>query len=60
MENVENVAMAEENPVGAKQPIIMPDMYKGDIDEECEDWLEHFNACAEINGWNEATKCRFI
>jgi hypothetical protein len=22
--------------------------------------LEHFNACAEINGWDEATKCRFM
>ena len=60
MEDLQNLAMAEENHVGAKKPIIMPDIYKGDIDEEWEDWLEHFNACAEINCWDEATKCRFM
>lgn len=34
MEDLENLAMAEGNHVGAKKPIIMPDIYKGDIDEE--------------------------
>ena len=41
---------ADEVPAGIKKPVVMPDNFKGEIDEDWQDWLDHFKACADING----------
>lgn len=43
-----------------KNPIVMPDSYKGDLDEDWEDWIANFKACAEINEWDDDLKCKFL
>jgi hypothetical protein len=48
MQDVERLSMAEREH-GIKKPIVMPDVFKGDIEEDWEDWIESFKACAEIN-----------
>lgn len=41
-----------------KRPVIMPDVYNGD--DEWRDWLLQFESCADLNGWDDPTKCKFI
>lgn len=63
MQDLERLAMAENNPpevAGIKKPIVMPDIFKGDVDEDWEEYLEHFESCADINGWDDPTKCKFV
>lgn len=64
LEYLEHLNMADnEGPVAAAgfaKPIIMPDIYRGDVDEDWQDWLDHFKSCAEINGWDNPTKCKFM
>lgn len=38
----------------------MPDVFKGDIEEDWEDWIESFKACADINIWDDTLKCNFL
>ncbi|XP_049529021.1 uncharacterized protein LOC125947782 [Dermacentor silvarum] len=35
-------------------PPRMPEMFHGDPYEDVEDWLEHFERVADVNGWNPA------
>ncbi|XP_064415516.1 uncharacterized protein LOC135357514 [Latimeria chalumnae] len=42
-----------------RQPIFMPEAYSGE-GQEWGDWLEQFEMAAEINGWDEATRLKFI
>lgn len=41
------------------KPIIMPDMFNGS-EEEWEYWYANFENCADINGWDDATKLKFL
>ena len=54
--------MAEaDNPgAGIKKPIVMPDPFHGELDEDWEDWIANFKACAEINEWDDGLKCKFL
>ncbi|CAC5393515.1 unnamed protein product [Mytilus coruscus] len=54
------LAMANAEPAGTKKPVIMPDPFRGEIEEDWKDWLDNFKACAEINGWNDDLKCKFM
>lgn len=42
------------------RPIIMPDSFTGEDDEEWDDWLSGFEACASVNKWNPKIKCQFL
>ena len=59
MQDVERLSMAEREH-GIKKPIVMPDVFKGDIEEDWEDWIESFKACAEINSWDNNLKCKLL
>lgn len=41
------------------KPVIMPEMFHGG-EEEWEYWFLNFNNCAEINGWDDAMKLKFL
>ena len=41
-----------------KRPVVMPEVFTGE--EEWEEWLSAFEACAEVNGWDDPTKCKFM
>lgn len=43
---------------GLKRPVVMPDIYNGE--DEWRDWLFQFESCAELNGWDDTTKCKFV
>lgn len=43
---------------GLRRPVVMPDIYYGK--DECRDWSFHFESCAELNGWDDTTKCKFV
>lgn len=55
-----NCANEGNQAAGMKKPIVMPDSYKGDLDEDWEDWIANFKACAEINEWDDDLKCKFL
>lgn len=38
----------------------MPDTFKGEIEEDQQDWLDHFKTCADINSWNGEMKCKYM
>ena len=38
----------------AKRPLISPDAYSGDT--SWTDWVDHFEATALVNGWDNAAK----
>ena len=59
MQDLERLNMAE-GEQGIKKPIVMPDVFKCDIKEDWEDWIESFKACAEINSWDDNLKCKFL
>ena len=59
MQDVERLSMAEREH-GIKKPIVMPDVFKGDIEEDWEDWIESVKACAEINSWDDNLMCTFV
>lgn len=59
MQDLERLNMAE-GEHGIKKPIVMPDVFKGDIEEDWEDWIESFKACADINSWDDNLKCKFL
>ena len=60
MQYLEQLAMADAEPAGIKKPVIMPEPFRGEIEEDWKDWLDNFKACAEINGWNDDLKCKFM
>lgn len=60
LENLEAMADEGNQAAGMKKPIVMPDFYKGDLDEDWEDWIANFKACAEINEWDDDLKCKFL
>ena len=60
MQFLEHLAMEDQQPAGVKKPIIMPDIFQGDVEDDWEEYKENFESCAEINGWDEATKCKFM
>ena len=41
-----------------KRPVVMPELFTGE--EEWEEWMSVFEACAEVNGWDDPTKCKFM
>ena len=43
-----------------KKPIVMPDVFKGDIEEDWEDWIKSFKTCAEINSWDDNLMCKCL
>ena len=43
-----------------RKPVIMPDPFHGGVEDEWQDWLNNFEACAKINGWDDQTKCLFL
>ena len=59
MQDVERLSMAEREH-GIKKPIVMPDVFKDDIEEDWEDWIESAKACAEINSWDNNLKCKLL
>ena len=59
MQDVERLSMAEREH-GIKKPIVMPDVFKGDIEEDWEDWIESVKAYAEINSWDNNLKCKLL
>ena len=50
--------VAAGGPAELKRPVVMPDVYNGD--DEWRDWLLQFECCGDLNGWDDATKCKFI
>ena len=46
------------DPAGVKRPVVMPDSYYGE--GEWIDYVQGFEACADVNSWDEATKCKFL
>ena len=50
------VAGGAQQPLG--RPAVMPEAYEGDGDWE--EYLAYFNQCADINGWNDAAKARYL
>ncbi|MES9880250.1 MAG: hypothetical protein ABW185_05140 [Sedimenticola sp.] len=38
----------------------MPDAFLGGEEEEWDAWLTNFETCADINGWNDSIKCKFL
>ena len=59
MQDVERLSMAEREH-GIKKPIVMLDVFKCDIEEDWEDWIERVKACAEINSWDNNLKCKLL
>ena len=47
-------------PTPIQKPVVMPDPFHGGVDDEWEDWLNNFEACSKINGWDDDTKCLFL
>lgn len=41
-------------------PPRVPKSFHGDIYEDVEDWLEHFERVADVNGWDRARKLRHV
>ena len=46
------------DPAPLTRPIVLPDTFSGE--EEWVEWLDNFEACSEVNGWDDATKCKFV
>ena len=42
----------------ASKPIILPDAYSGEANWE--QWILHFNDCADVNSWEDANKLKFL
>ena len=42
------------------KPVVMPEIFDGMGRDTWKDYLEHFTACAEVNGWNDHDKCDFF
>ena len=42
------------------KPIILPDTFSGDSNKSWDQWIIHFNNCAEVNGWEVAMKLSFL
>ena len=42
----------------ATKPIVMPDSYSGE--KSWDEWIIHFNNCAQVNGWDDAAKLMFL
>ena len=42
------------------KPIILPDTFSGDSNSSWDQWIIHFNYCAEVNGWEVAMKLSFL
>ena len=59
LERLKAKAMAK-GEHGIKKPIVMPDVFKGDIEEDWEDWIKSFKACAEINSWDDNLNCKLL
>ena len=42
-----------------QRPIIMPELCSGEEGPFC-DWLEHFEMCADLNGWKQDVRSKFL
>ena len=42
------------------KPIILPDTFSGDSNSTRDQWIVHFNNCAEVNRWEVGTKLSFL
>ncbi len=42
------------------KPIVMPDCFHGGDDDDWECWFQNFSDCADINGWDNALKLKFL
>ncbi|MES9883734.1 MAG: hypothetical protein ABW185_23020 [Sedimenticola sp.] len=42
------------------KPIVMPDCFYGGDEEDWECWYQNFTDCAEINGWDDDLKLKFL
>ena len=43
----------------AAKPIILPDTFSGDTPTSLDEWIVHFNNCAEVNEWDATAKLKF-
>ena len=44
----------------AAKPIIFLDMFSEDMLMSWDEWIVHFNNCAEVNEWDTAAKLKFL
>uniref|UniRef100_A0A1X7TTF2 Retrotransposon gag domain-containing protein n=1 Tax=Amphimedon queenslandica TaxID=400682 RepID=A0A1X7TTF2_AMPQE len=45
----------------ATKPVILPEPYSGDSKcGEWDEWVIHFQNCAEVNGWDDDAKLKFL
>lgn len=42
-----------------QRPIVMPELFSGEEGPFC-DWLEHFEMCADLNGWKRDVCRKFL
>ncbi|PIK47550.1 hypothetical protein BSL78_15568 [Apostichopus japonicus] len=53
-----NVPSSERVASAFRKPIILPDVFDGQ--GKWKDYLQHFLSCADINGWSNGEKARFL
>ena len=42
----------------SRRPVLTPDPFSGE--GRWDDWIEHFESMAEVNGWDEAAKLLWL